>query len=112
MLLYQPTPWREKHGRDVGRERRIYVLVSSKAKGPSGSIQYTTYKSHPAKKWVPSPDTVTENWPQTEEWKPPNFEGKAKKRRQNVESSRDTDLDQFHISALPKLKLPLTPILA
>ncbi|KAL2866178.1 uncharacterized protein BJX67DRAFT_388836 [Aspergillus lucknowensis] len=100
-------------GLDVGRERRIYVLVSSKAKGHSGSIQYTTYNSHPNEEWVPAPDAVTENWPQTEEWKPTDFEGKAKKNH-HMESGNTPREGQyrFHISAPPKLKLPLTPVLA
>ncbi|KAL4933513.1 uncharacterized protein BDV17DRAFT_252142 [Aspergillus undulatus] len=47
-------------GIDVGRERRIYVLISSKGKGkrPSGSVQYSTYNSHPEEDWVPCPDAV------------------------------------------------------
>ncbi|KAL6230758.1 hypothetical protein BDW75DRAFT_221841 [Aspergillus navahoensis] len=45
-------------GLNVGRERRIYVLVSSKGRGPSGSVQYTTYNSHPEEEWVPSYDAV------------------------------------------------------
>ncbi len=45
-------------GLDVGRERRIYVLISSKGKGLSGSVQYSTYNSHPEEDWVPTPDAV------------------------------------------------------
>jgi hypothetical protein len=44
-------------GLDVGRERRIYVLLSSKSRD-RGTVQYTTYNSHPDEDWVPTPETV------------------------------------------------------
>lgn len=45
-------------GLDTGREVRIYTLFMRKPKGCRGTIQYSTYNSHPHEKWVPSVEEV------------------------------------------------------
>ncbi|RDH30838.1 hypothetical protein BDQ94DRAFT_172606 [Aspergillus welwitschiae] len=45
-------------GLDTGREVRIYTLFMRKPKGCRGTIQYSTYNSHPHEKWVPSAEKV------------------------------------------------------
>ncbi|KAA8642582.1 hypothetical protein EYZ11_006943 [Aspergillus tanneri] len=101
-------------GIDVGRERHIYVVVSTKAKGRDESTRYTTYNSHPNEDWVPPFDMVTNHWPQTDQWAPKDFERKQGKDLQKTQNSQAATNRQprFTIPAPPALNLPLTPILA
>ncbi|PYI07377.1 hypothetical protein BO78DRAFT_443287 [Aspergillus sclerotiicarbonarius CBS 121057] len=102
-------------GLDTGRERRIYVVISSTLKGPHGSIQYVTYNSHPKENWIPPVDEVAEGWPKTEEWTPENFKRKEKKQVVNGDGEakrRQSRKRLFTISQPPLWNLPQTPTLA
>ncbi|BCS01461.1 uncharacterized protein AKAW2_51802A [Aspergillus luchuensis] len=93
-------------GLDTGRELRIYTLFMRKPKGCRGTIQYSTYNSHPHEKWVPSAEKVNDCWP-IEEWSPNNFDSNTLEPRHRGVGSRNMRL--FSISKPPSLVLPGTP---
>ncbi|PYH94473.1 hypothetical protein BO71DRAFT_398842 [Aspergillus ellipticus CBS 707.79] len=103
-------------GVDTGRERRVYVVVSSKTKGPHGSVRYSTYNSHPNDDWVPLHDEVLEHWPKTDQWTPESFgndkEQSANKSQHTRSSKRNRSPGRlFTVSKPPLLNLPQTPTL-